>query len=67
MGDKLQVTNEELCKVMNYSSKDFIFIEKPISSLVCIEMSSIEKKCIAVPYTSGYLCLIKLVNTKETD
>ena len=43
MGEKLQLTNEELCKVMNYSSKDFIFIAKPTTSLVCIEMSSIEK------------------------
>ena len=67
VGEKIEIINDQMCKYLHFNSKEFSFIGKLSSSQICIDVSAIDRKCIAIPYIHNHLCIIPLVNTIETD
>lgn len=66
LGDVFEISNEQLCKNGRYTSKIFSFVVDETSTIVCCEVSSIQTKCIKVPYKDK-CSLFPVVNKVETD
>lgn len=59
--------NEYLCKVGKISTSSFLHIGKQTQDICIIDVSSLEMKCLCMPYGVGRVCVQPLVNKIETD
>lgn len=67
LGVKLEKTNEVVCKYGPISSAKYSYVVTRSREKVCYEVSSIEKKCVLIPYENEKYCVTTIVNTIETD
>lgn len=62
---EVEVFDENLSRGLE--TPEYMFIARKTQNLSVLEMTSIEKKCIWMPFLEDKILVVPLVNTMETD